>query len=342
MKENNHIELIGQYLAGDLSKPEEQSLMDWVEADADNQALFDELVAIWSFTGANAPEIKVDTSVAWDKVSSKLATSATTSTTKTETKTVSINRWAPLLRIAAIALLVLGAAFWWMTKEPIGEPQLMVQTFQTNNEERKEITLPDGSTVWLNQNSKLTYNKNFNPRLVELSGEAFFDVTKKGGQSFEIISGEGKTTVLGTSFNVRAYPDESKIEVTVETGKVALQHQDATTQKVLLVAGESGALNKPEDKVNKVTEKISNANAWQTRSIFFDDTELSKGLAALERYFDVEIKTAKPEILRCPWSSSGVLKDPKIDDILSAMAFGLDLKVEKTNSGYLLTGEGCE
>ncbi len=358
MNKKNHTEVIAQYLAGDLSPQEEKELMTWVEADANNQTMFDEMVKLWSFTGEHSPEIKVDTAEAWSKLALKLegkqanrskSEEFDTSVTKTKivgksvekpnVKVVSINKWTPLLRIAAIALLVFGAAFWYMNKGG-SEVTSQILLAQTMNDERKEVILPDGSTVWLNQNSSLTYDKGFEPRTVALKGEGFFDVKKMDGKLFEIISGDAKTTVLGTSFNVRAYPNEGTVEVTVETGKVALEYKSKAYDRVLLVAGESGSFDKPKQVVAKVDTKISNANAWRTRELAFsEDIPLSEILNDMERYFGITIK-AKPEIQRCTFTS-GTTKNPVAKDILDAMVYGLNLKLEKTSTGYQLSGEGC-
>lgn len=354
MNKKNHTEVIARYLAGDLSPQAEKELMAWVEADAENQTLFDEMVKLWSFTGDHTPEIKVDTEAAWSKMESKLdgqlanrSISETFDTNSTNdkgtrepvAKVVSINRWAPLLRIAAIALLVFGAAFWYINK---GEGEVVSQLLlaQTMDDERKEVTLPDGSTVWLNQNSSLSYDRSFSPRTVALKGEAFFDVKKMDGKPFEIISGDAKTTVLGTSFNVRAYLNEAKVEVTVETGKVALENKAKASDKILLIAGESGSFDQPNQTVTKVATKISNANAWRTRELAFAaDIPLSQILNDMERYFGITIK-AKPEVQRCTFTS-GTTKNPVAKDILDAIVYGLNLKLEKTSTGYLLSGEGC-
>ncbi len=358
MNKKNHTEIIAQYLAGDLSSKEEQELMSWVEADNEHQALFDEMVSLWSFTGEHTPIIKVNTADAWDKVEMKLGgklasrssseqfdTGATNhqqldkSVGKPAAKVVSINRWAPLLRIAAIALLVFGAAFWYLNKGGDEVPNQMLVA-QTIGDERKEVMLPDGSIVWLNQNSSLSYDESFSPRTVALKGEAFFDVKKMDGKPFEIISGDAKTTVLGTSFNVRAYPNEGTVEVTVETGKVALENKSKATDRILLVAGESGSFDKPKQIVSKVETKISNANAWRTRELAFaENLPLSAILNDMERYFGITIN-AKPEIQRCTFTS-GTRKNPVAKDILDAMAYGLNLKLEKTSTGYRLSGEGC-
>ena len=333
MNEKNYTDLIAQYLAGGLPKEEADQLMQWVEADANNQALFDEMLKVWSFTGTHAPQIKVDTKAAWNKVSSKLLTTATPTATATATPTV-VRRF-PLLRVAAAIIFLLGATFWYFNSDTVTTQTIIAQT---QDDERKEIVLPDGSKVWLNHNSSLTYSDDFNPRLVELSGEAFFDVEKKDGLSFQIKSGEAVTTVLGTSFNVRAYAEEQQVEVTVETGKVALEHSVASAQRVLLEAGESGKLDKPKQVVEKTEQKILNANAWQTRTISFNDMELTQVIQLLERYFEVNIDST-PEINRCVFTSNS--NNPKLQDILEAMAFGLDLKISKTVDGYQLSGKGC-
>ena len=183
-----------------------------------------------------------------------------------------------------------------------------------------------------------------------MEGEAFFEVEHLSeDHPFEIMSGDTKTTVLGTSFNVRAYPEEQRVEVTVETGKVAFEslkakekknaEGPAEVKKVLLNKGDSGLFDKVERSIIRKEEKIENANSWKTGQLTFSNTELRDVKEALERYFDIKISTSDEKILNCHFT--GVYQKPELEQILEVLKFSLDIEIEERQNEFTLKGEGC-
>ncbi|MEK7257518.1 MAG: FecR domain-containing protein, partial [Bacteroidota bacterium] len=337
---DQHTELIAKYLAGEIQPGERQFLFDWVQAQPENQQFFDEMVQVWSLTAdAGAPGFEVNLEQAWQKVEAGIAEQPLgIGQVNGGAKIVSLperrvaNNYRLFFRIAAVfAVLALG--IWWFSKQAPA-PQLVEVQTQTN--QKQEITLPDGSRVWLNENTKIAYNPTFEKRRVSLEGEAFFDVEKMAGKPFEITSGEATTTVLGTSFNVRAYPAEDKIEVTVREGKVKLAVTKQPEKTVLLEEGESGFFDKKEKAVVEVDEKIANADAWKTQRLDFNDDLLKDVFLTLERYFDVKIEAANPAILECHYSSP--FEQPKLETILNVISTTLNLEVTQEGSVYKFSG----
>jgi transmembrane sensor len=340
-------ELIAKYLAGEITPGEERELFAWTEADAANQKFFDETVEIWSLTGgAASTPFEADMTKAWANIEAGIGTSAVPNTQThkhTNTQTPKSAKIVPLSKIirrwsvAAAILLLAAAGLWWMNRG-VEAPQFVeIRTF---DKEKKEIVLPDSSHVWLNENSKLVYDQKFEKRQVTLEGEAFFEVERLVERPFEILSGAATTTVLGTSFNVRAYPAEDKIEVTVKTGKVALAVTKQAEKSVRLEAGESGIFDKKEEKVAVAEAEIANADAWKTDRLDFNEALVKDIIQALERYFDIKIEVSNPMILECHYSAN--FSQPVISTAMENLAFGLGLDVKKTEDGYLLSGKGCQ
>jgi ferric-dicitrate binding protein FerR (iron transport regulator) len=332
-------ELIGKHLAGETTQAEQQDLFTWLEAEESNRKFFEELEQVWAQTAdAATTPFDVDMDAAWSKID--LATHSPN--LQTQLPNPHAGRVAPLSKfirrwsIAAAILVALGIGLWWLTKTP-DESQLIV--FQTVKGEKREIILPDSSQVWLNENSSLTYDSHFEKRQVTLVGEAFFQVERLETSPFEISSGETKTTVLGTSFNVRAYPAEDKIEVTVESGKVAFEATNHKKSPVLLEAGASGVFNKKEKMVRVEEKKIINANAWKTKRLVFDEALLKDVFESLERYFDVKIEVSNPLILECHYSTT--FNQPDLESILAVISSTFGLEVSQTGGKYALSGKGC-
>jgi len=243
-------------------------------------------------------------------------------------------------KAAAIIGLVATSLIWFATQNVV-ETIPVLAIVETGAEEQKELTLPDGSVVLLNENSRLVYVKDFAVREVNLEGEAFFEVTKQNGQSFEIKTKTTKTRVLGTSFNVRAY-EEMPVEVAVVTGKVAVESISAEAKTaVTLLPNEGVIYDAIANKMEKNKQTSNNSLAWKTQELVFDNMALGNVLETLERYFEVEIESDS-KILNCHYT--GTFKSPKLDEVFNTIAFTFptDLEIKKVDGKYILIGQGCE
>ena len=330
--------LTGKRLTGEISPEEERELSHWLEADGENQSFSSDLEEIWELSASAAPgPFETDMGQAWAKIEAALG-GEENMTGKPTAKIVPmrkrLGRWS--LAAAILALLALG--LWWMNQGAVVGPAAFVEV-KTGDGERKEIVLPDGSEITLNENSVLNYPEDFAERNVSLSGEAFFNVERMEDSPFTILSGNAATTVLGTSFNVRAYPQEKNVEVTVKTGKVALAVAEKKSEAIILEAGTSGVLKKAEATVEKTETKNANADAWKTMRLEFDDVMMRDVVSTLERYFGAKIEVSNEMIFECPYTSE--FDQPDLDGILNVIGATLGFEVEKTGGGYRLKGPGC-
>ncbi len=309
----------------------------WAAADPANQNCFEDWKQTWALTeGAAASPFEADLNLAWSKVEAAISGTASPAIGHPALSVVHLSRIVRRWSVAAAVLFAVAAATWWFSRQPEQAQLVDVQTF---NHEKKQVTLPDSSHVWLNENSRLTYDPRFGQRHVTLEGEAFFEVERLVERPFEITSGDATTTVLGTSFNVRAYSAEDKIEVTVKTGKVALAVTKSKESLVILTPGETGVFDKKEAKVEVATRELENADAWKTQRLSFDDEKMAQVIAALERYFDVNITVSDPALLECPYTSS--FEQPDLEAILTVIGSTIGFEFSKTEGRYLLSGKGC-
>ncbi|WP_026707119.1 FecR family protein [Flavobacterium frigidarium] len=164
--------------------------------------------------------------------------------------------------------------------------------YTTNRGERTKITLSDGSEIWLNAASTLKYPTEFkgDTREVYLSGEAFFDVAKDKVHPFIIHTDKMDTKVIGTSFNVQAYPDQLKQEVVVVTGKVNVK-STFTNENVYVTPGQKVVLNGHNNKLQAYNGVAKNTvSLWRKNILVFDETPLSEVIATLNRNYNVVIK----------------------------------------------------
>ncbi len=341
MKNTKYMDLIGRYLSGSIEAGEKAELMAWVEADSANRAFFDEMVRLWSVSGDYEEEaFPTDTEAAWAAFEKKFEQRFTQGGGKAqgEGRVVKMRPLRVALQYAAALVLLLAAGYWLFLSDSGGSPQMA--SVQTGPGEQRELTLPDGSTVMLNENSELAYSEAFEKRRVRLSGEAFFQVARLNGHTFTIDAEGATTTVLGTSFNVRAYPFEDEVEVSVNTGKVALQKAEDKSPQLVLEAGEAGVYDKQREVVKEVA--VSNADFWKTGTLEFDSIPLGAVVATLERHFNTRIEVANPKLLNCTFN--GEYTHPGLKDILDALEYTMFLEVKQKNGTVILDGDAsaCE
>jgi transmembrane sensor len=333
MSENNekYLALLAKVLTKNASSEEKQDLDNWTKEKDENNAFAKKVQKTWMLTERYAEELPIDTNAAWAKFEQKIAV-PTTKTASSSSKIVELFKtWQ-----AAAAVLLVTLSVWFV----YDFNRSRLTEIATIAGEQKEIKLPDGSLITLNENSTLAYAPDFNNRVVQLEGEAFFDVAKQVGKTFEILTNTTKTTVLGTSFNIRAYPQDNRIEVAVYTGKVAFETLAKASDKMLLKANETAVFDGKSNKINKVAASDSNAIAWKTQLLHFDNTSLKDLIEVLERHFDVEIKSENAAVLNCHFT--GRFEQPQLQQIFDAVAFSTEVEIKKVDKQYILIGKGCE
>jgi transmembrane sensor len=150
-----------------------------------------------------------------------------------------------------------------------------------------QITLPDGTRVWLNATTSLTFPTFFagKERRVQLSGEAYFEVAKNDQMPFKVISKNQSIEVLGTHFNVNAYPDEATINTTLLEGSVKVLQIPAGNSMIL----KPGQQAKVGDEIKIVNVDAEKTVAWKSGLIIFESADLQSIMRQIIRWYDVEV-----------------------------------------------------
>jgi transmembrane sensor len=189
------------------------------------------------------------------------------------------NYW---LRVAAVITFLVSVCFvFYLTNQ--SDNNVLTVINETNKV--KEISLPDGSSVFLNMGASVSYNKDFNGgRNLVMSGEAFYEIERNPSQPFTIRAQNCIIEVLGTSFNIKA--DSATIEVSVATGKVSFNAEKQ--EAVYLEKGEKGLYLAQNGKTIKQQNDL-NYLSWKTGILQFENTSLDKVITDLEKHFNVEI-----------------------------------------------------
>ena len=338
MEDAKYIELAAKYLSGDINSTERRELMEWIAESDANQAFFDEMIHIWSMTGDADQSFKADTKSAWKKVADRIEPAEAGENPEEKSsgfkiRSLSIKR--NFRQIAAVLLPLIAVAAWILLQP--GEP---MERLIVSNDTTLEVILPDSSQVTLNANSSLSYREDFTERKVHLSGEAFFDVARDTNRPFEIFTAETVTRVLGTSFNVRAYPEEDKVEVMVRSGRVEFKEENDENDRIVLNADQAAVFKKEEQKVEPTTSLGTNANAWMKKEIDAVDVPLREMLQIINNYFRTEITVENTDALNCNVSIPK-LPDPTLETALEFIVFQLSMEADSTGNQILLKGEGC-
>lgn len=238
--------------------------------------------------------------------------------------------YSTALKIAATVLILLGIPF-------LGNSLLQNENISVvaAKGEKKTIHLPDGSFVFLNSNSRISYAKNFkNNRELQLTGEAYFEVVKNPEKPFLVETDKITTRVLGTSFNIEAYKN-SRIKVSVNTGKVEVDIKEISektfltkNQQLSFITGTQAVLSK---------DNSEDFNAWTRNTIVLNNTSLGDAAKILENWYDIEINFNSKKLKEM--TISGKFKDEKLSNVLKSIAIVKQLEIDFLTKNQILIRE---
>ena len=263
-------ELLLKYIAGKASQKEKEDVATWIDADAANLKEFISLrksydAFIWQDTGAFSKKTK---------------------------KTISLHPVTQrILRIAAVFVVAFGLSYAMI--QVLQKEDMEMQTVYVPAGQRTLVTLADGTTVWVNGKSTLTFPSHFSSRTrtVELDGEAYFDVRKNPEKQFIVSTAhQSAIKVLGTKFNVKAYRDSEEITTTLIEGKVHFEFNN-TAQKpqyITMAPGQKLIYYSQSGKTELYTTSGEGELAWKDGIIVFKQTSLQDALEILADRYDVE------------------------------------------------------
>lgn len=193
-------------------------------------------------------------------------------------------QWYRIAGIAASLVLFVGVALYYNLS--VGEKYMEEIAMRG---EKKEITLEDGTMVYLNAESSIQYPQHFSGvREVVLKGEAFFEVTKDPERPFIVKSGDVETRVLGTSFNINAYSGKH-VRVSVNTGKVQVTDTRPEGEKVFLEKNQQALFRQETGKPEVSGTDAEKYRAWTDNVMVMENNTLKEVADMLERWYDVEI-----------------------------------------------------
>lgn len=327
-------ELFQKYVSGKATDEDVHLLMQLIDeggvADLANQS--DKL---WS---DNHLFPQIDEEVA-RRMKSRVMASA--SAEQAKEKTIGRREFPYWLRVAAVLvpLIAFTLVFYWINGEgnrlESNDSSEVISYVEKINPkgQKSTLVLSDGSMVILNADSKLVYKESFDryERRVVLEGEAFFNVKRDASRPFVIVTDQITTTVLGTSFSVRAYPGGAHVKVAVASGRVAVQElnsqsQPGEDQGLLLIPGEMGVYGRANKTLNKTSFDERDLFGWKDGLIYFKNANINEIKARLEQWYGVTIVMEKQISLEKDFS--GAYKNKTLELVLNSLAFVYDFNYE--------------
>lgn len=346
MKTNRMVnkEIIIKYLFGETSEEESLLVNQWLNENEKNRKYFNEIAFVWKTSGIaqniEQNDVEKDRKIFIQKIG-ELPGEKTMKPTEPVKRNLQLfmsntgpkyYQWLQIAAIFILAFCLSWTVFYFMNRKP-DTGSLAYNQIITTKGQKSQIILSDGTTVWLNSETTLRYPSAFNDmkREVFLEGEAFFEVQKKGNKiPFIVKTSEIDIKVLGTSFNVMAYPDEETIETTVVEGSVYIIRKgvkSSSDQNIILKPNQKVTLLKKGSRVilseietakpimiksTKAIQPISPTKkeqilisrkvdielhtAWKDDRLIFQSETFENICYKLERWYDVKIHVRNEEL----------------------------------------------
>jgi ferric-dicitrate binding protein FerR (iron transport regulator) len=345
-------ELIARRLSGEATADEEQELNAYLKEHAGDQYLYDILSKYWSQHAGQAQEEANDEEERFQRIIQGVNTGIEQPTQATEQiplRKISRQKWT-YYAAAASLLIVATLLFLFLNNKKTSSPAVAAKQPQLSEVSakpgsRSKLILPDGTQVWLNAGSRITYLNTFNKALreVNLEGEAYFDVTHDASRPFIVHTSGIAIKVLGTAFTVKSYSTDRTIEATLLRGSIEVtKNNDPDAPKVILRPHEKLVYNKekeniatqatnsdattpaseetgisvttvPKDKPDSILKETS----WVYNKLVFDGDRFDELALRLERWYNVHI-TFKQQSLK-QYRFKGTFENETIEQALEAL-----------------------
>ncbi|MCD8177563.1 MAG: FecR family protein [Tannerellaceae bacterium] len=314
MKKN----LLQKYIEGNVTPEEIETVVDWLDQDESHiheymalHKLYD--ISILNGTVRNSKQRKVSKRFSLHKILYEAT------------------------KIAAVVLLVLGIKYVLnpLPGSVMHSDKTAYQTLFVPAGQRAELTLPDNTVVWLNAKTTIVYPTHFETgnRMIELDGEAYFNVTSNKEQPFIVKTRDMNIRVLGTEFNVLAYASSPFTEVSLLEGSVELRSS----------VFQSDYIMNEKEKIRMVDRKLFSSRIddydyfkWKEGLICFNNETVESMIRKLELYYDVQIEIKNPSLLKYRYTGKFRTKDG-IEQILKVLQLEHRFTYVKNNDLNLIT-----
>jgi transmembrane sensor len=333
--------LFNKYLQRKSSPKEVEELIQLLQQTGADESLTEPMQDLWRELKNDKTEHSVD----WNKMFTQIRNSEEDLLALYRRRNYHRKRgwW---LVAAAILFLFAGTGVYWFnkvnsTENSKGPPVNTAGHQQQQTGKRHTIHLSDGSTVVLNADSKLDYPSAFNgkTREVYLVGEGYFDVLHNHRQSFLVHAGKITTKVLGTTFDIKAYPADEAIEITVKRGKVQVLNENKNMG--LVTANHQISFIKKTGQYVQKPVDVKAIFAWKPSEIVFNDITMEEAVNKVVKRFNMTVYFVNPAIKDCRITAT-FSEDDQLEEILSVICTVSKASYSVENNKIVINGKGCK
>lgn len=302
--------LLTTYFSGKLKDEEKQIIDEWKNSYEENLLIFENAEKVWKSLNLLQEMRTYNASQALLKVNNKIGQQPLN-------KHGFLFYWQRIAAVLLLPLLVLGGIYLFPDSQT-KKNDLVWQTITTPPGVKSQAQLPDGTKVWLNSESSLSYPSSFagNERNVKLTGEAFFEVAKDKRHPFHVDLGKIGIEVVGTAFNVIHYENEKQTEVILTSGKIKLLEQKGNKihRTTEMEPGQKAIYRELDGKISLQQVDTEKYTSWMDGRLIFRDDAMIEVVKRLNRWFNVEIEIADPEIAQYIYTAT--FRNETIEQIL--------------------------
>lgn len=327
-------ELLPGYLSGVLSDKDREMIDEWRRESPENEILFQDNLKAWEAMPLLHEMEQFNSFEALKKISPKISNQETT------------KWWISIQRVAAILLLpvLIYSGYISIRNTSLKKQQkeyVVMQTISSRQGMVTQFELADGTKVWLNSGSALQFPSFFagDLRVVKLSGEAFFEVTKNEDQPFLVKAKDLNIEVLGTSFNVVSYDEEKQAEIVLVEGKVSLSSEIDQVKKVFgtLQPGQRAVYTEDNQKLEAEEVEVEKYIAWRDGNLIFRDDKMEDVVRRLSRWFNVEFVINDPEIKNYAYKAT--FRNENLMQVLNLLKISAPIDYQIIGNKLLPNGE---
>ncbi|GAB3823564.1 FecR family protein [Pontibacter rugosus] len=348
MLREEHYNILIRYWQNQATEQEKLKLQEWLQQSAENNNIQEELEAYFhsvkldqstyqpTARGLNLLNQKIDL---WQEEQ------LTSEPQLPRSPQFYTSHWwavaaSLMLLLCAGAFVYLDYSDWQTANKQLAQQTATIIKKENGKGQRSKLFFPDGSVVYLNAESSISYSDAYfvEDRTVYLEGEAFFEVVPDSTKPFKVHTAGITTAVLGTSFNIHAYKSTGTAQVTVATGKVSVQ--DSTHELQKLRPNQQLTYHLTTGTHTTAEVPASEATAWTKGEMVFRNMPLHQIAEELERWYDVQIEIKDQALHNCRFTAT--FDNVSLKDALHLLGITTNLTYKQHGRAITLHGTSCK
>jgi transmembrane sensor len=319
--------LVIKYISGEATDEEKQQLLFWIDANKENEDNFFSFKELYELGRWNNLQKEAQTNKEWEKLY------ATIQNQKVHSKNRIVFN---VIKYAAVLLIGIISTYWLLNQNNRNKIQQFdlhqITKIETGKGERTKITLPDGTKVWINACSSLSYNKNYGGqfRIAHLKGEAYFEVAKNATKPFIVNAMGYNIKAHGTSFDVSAYKEDNNVSAILVEGSISFRNDKSNNQQYIK-PGQKIMYSKLRNKIEVSNVDTVTYTTWRIGEYRFDNLTFGEIAKRLERIYNVNFVFLSGNTKKIPFTGTFFSYEP-LDQVLNVIKVNTSMKFWREKS----------